>query len=270
MSNKKNLILKSLLACSLAFSSVSNATIVEFVTSQGNIKVNLFDQSTPKTVDNFLQYVDENHYNNSVIHRVVSDFVVQGGGYEFTGNWPLTALIPNASVVNEPVYSNVKGTIAMAKRGNDENSATNQWFFNLEDNSQNLDVQNGGFTAFGQIIGDESLATLAKIAGVERCNIPSTGGVQAFEGLPMVNFSVDECANLSVPGVENFVTIQEIVIIDSSEVTDADLNPAKNTLKDAVTPLPPVPSDSSGGSIGWLTLLVIGLTASYRRLVKSK
>ena len=55
------------------------------------------------------------------------------------------------AVINEPVYSNVKGTIAMAKQGGNENSATSQWFFNMSDNSQNLDLQNGGFTVFGQI-----------------------------------------------------------------------------------------------------------------------
>ncbi|XQF91351.1 peptidylprolyl isomerase (plasmid) [Pseudoalteromonas espejiana] len=54
-------------------------------------------------------------------------------------------------MINEPVLSNVKGTIAMAKLANDENSATSQWFFNMVDNSTTLDIQNGGFTVFGQI-----------------------------------------------------------------------------------------------------------------------
>jgi peptidyl-prolyl cis-trans isomerase A (cyclophilin A) len=257
MSKKNNLIFKSLLACSLAFSSVSDATIVEFVTSQGNIQVNLFDQTTPKTVDNFLQYIDESHYNDSVIHRVEPGFVVQGGGFEFSGNWPLTELTPHASIINEPIYSNVKGTIAMAKRGNDENSATNQWFFNLKDNSQNLDVQNGGFTVFGQVIS--GMDVIEKIAQLSLCNNDN------LSGIPIVKESTQTCADLVAPGIENFVVIENITIIDSSEATDANLTPAKNTLINAN---PPAPEESSGGSLGWLALLTIGLSASYRRRVK--
>jgi peptidyl-prolyl cis-trans isomerase A (cyclophilin A) len=269
--NNNHLIVKSILACSLAFSSLANATIVEFITSQGNIQVNLFDQTTPKTVDNFLQYIDENHYTNSVIHRVAPNFVVQGGGFKFSGNWPLTPLTPNASVINEPIYSNVKGTIAMAKRGGNINSATNQWFFNLQDNndpknSQNLDVQNGGFTAFGQIVGDESLKTLEKIANLKLCDIPKLGNIQAFDGLPMVNYSAEECASQSLPGLENFVVIEQITIIDSSEVTDADLTPLKNTLINAKPA--PTPSESSGGSLGWLALIALGLATARQRLFR--
>ena len=76
----------------ISFSSIVNATIVEFQTSQGNFQVNLFDQTTPKTVDNFLQYIDEQHYINSVVHRGSPSFVVQGGCFTFEGNWPLTPI----------------------------------------------------------------------------------------------------------------------------------------------------------------------------------
>jgi len=127
-------MLKKLLCTTLLFVSLTplvEATIVEFQTSQGNFQVNLFDQTTPKTVENFLQYIDEQHYTNSVVHRVSPDFVVQGGGFTFEGLWPLARIATNAAVINEPIYSNVKGTIAMAKSRNSPNSATDQWFFNL-------------------------------------------------------------------------------------------------------------------------------------------
>ena len=75
-----------------SLTSAAQATIVEFQTSQGIIQVNLFDQTTPKTVANFLKYIDEEHYTNSLVHRVSTGFVVQGGGYTFEGAWPLTRL----------------------------------------------------------------------------------------------------------------------------------------------------------------------------------
>ena len=247
-----NVVKKSLLL-TIAFSAVvtsANATIVEFETNQGHFKVNLFDTTTPKTVENFLNYVEADHYNNSVIHRVVPDFIVQGGGFSYSGKWPLTKNKANASVINEPVYSNVAGTIAMAKLGNDINSATNQWFFNLNDNSSNLDNQNGGFTVFGQVI-DGGMAVVNKIANIQLC-----------QSIPMTDFTAEDCANSSaVPGLENFVVVYRVTVIDPSTVTDTDLSPAKSTASESE-------DDSSGGSVGWMGLLVL-LFSSRRFFSKS-
>ena len=173
----------SILALTLGLANTASATIVEFRISYGdiqkNIQVNLYDQTTPKTVANFLSYVNSQHYDNSVIHRVSPGFVVQGGGFEFSGVLPLSPLTANAPVVNEAIYSNVKGTIAMAKQGGNINSATNQWFFNLTDSSENLDRQNGGFTVFGQVIGD-GMSVIEDISQLNLCNSV------ALSGLPMV------------------------------------------------------------------------------------
>ncbi len=252
-------MLRKLLSTSLLFiglTSVVNATIVEFQTSQGNFQVNLFDQTTPKTVENFLQYIDEEHYTSSVVHRVSPGFVVQGGGYTFEGDWPLASIETNAAVVNEPVYSNVRGTIAMAKLADDPNSATDQWFFNLANNASNLDLQNGGFTVFGQVIGD-GMTVVDKIAGLSLC-----------QNIPMVDYSSQNCSETSTPGIENFVVVNQIVIIDSSEATDADLTPIKNTLN---TPADPTPDTGSGGggAIIWLSLFGLFLL-SLRKVVKQK
>ena len=256
----KNLICTTLLFAS--FTPVVNATIVEFQTSQGNFQVNLFDSSTPETVNNFLQYIDEQHYTNSLVHRVSSDFVVQGGGYTFEGSLPLTRLETNSAVINEPVYSNVRGTIAMAKLGDSPNSATDQWFFNLKNsntgtaNEGNLDLQNGGFTVFGQVI-DDGMDIIEKISQLTLCNTGS------LSGIPMVIDDGQQCTDLTAPGLENFVVIEQITIVDSSQVTDADLSPAKNTLITSVEA-----PDSGGGAFIWLSILSL-LSFSMRKLSKS-
>src|SRR5690606_16543663 len=146
---------------------IANATTVQIQTVLGDIEVNLFDKQTPKTVENFLAYVESGAYSDSIIHRSVPDFIVQGGGFEFNEAWPPIAIPQSPTVVNEPVFSNVRGTIAMAKLGNNPNSATNQWFINLKNNSGNLDNQNGGFTVFGQVTGN-GMAIIDAIAALQR------------------------------------------------------------------------------------------------------
>ncbi len=252
-------MIKKLFATSLlflGFSSLCNATIVEFQTSQGNFQVNLFDQTTPNTVDNFLQYIEEQHYTNSVIHRVVPGFIVQGGGSTFTGEWPLSGIATNPAITNEPVYSNVKGTIAMAKLPNNVNSASDEWFFNLANNASNLDLQNGGFTVFGQVIGD-GMAIVEQIAGLSLC-----------QDIPMLDYTSQNCSEQSTPGIENFVVINQIIIIDSSDVTDADLTPIENTLLTSGTP-PETGNDSGGGgggSFAWLLIFNV-IVLFFRKAV---
>lgn len=142
--------------------------------SRNGVFIELFDDR-PLTRDNFLQYVTAGLYNGVIMHRLVEGFVLQGGGFY---EWRLSEPAPlnvsldptyevdldgnpntsNPTVNNEfsnlPFRSNLRGTLAMAKVGGDPNSATNEFFFNLSNNSANLDNQNGGFTVFAQVIGD--------------------------------------------------------------------------------------------------------------------
>ncbi len=120
----------------------------------GNIDVALTDQQTPLTVANFLAYINTGSYSANVIHRSMPGFVIQGGGYWVPGHDQLQPVGTMPPVLNEPGISNVRGTIAMAKQATSSNSATSQWFINLADNSANLDSQNGGFTVFGNVIGN--------------------------------------------------------------------------------------------------------------------
>ncbi len=245
----------------LAFASVSvSATIVEFTTSHGNFKVNLHDETTPETVKNFLKYVTDEDYNNTVVHRVVKDFVVQAGGFEFTGALPLEAIPTDSTTPNEPIYSNVRGTIAMAKVAGNENSATSQWFVNLSDNSggdPKLDTQNGGFTVFGEII--EGLDNIDAIAALPLCG-----------STPMPGLTTGQCSDNSfVPGADNFVTIESAVISDSTVNSADSLTPVKNTSLPVTPPVTPEPpkSSSGGGSIAWFGLAFTALI-SIRRFLK--
>ncbi|NQY62830.1 MAG: peptidylprolyl isomerase [Alteromonadaceae bacterium] len=237
-------------ATTLLTSTSSLATIVEFQTSHGNFQVNLYDERTPVTVSNFLSYVNDGTYTNTVIHRVVKNFIVQGGGYTYGGEGLLN-VVKKPAIVNEPIFSNVTGTIAMAKTS-DPNSATNQWFFNLKNNSQSLDVKanSGGFTVFGQVIGD-GMEVINDIAGLPLCSsIPIAG--------------LDNCQ--TTPGAENFVTVSAITIVDSSSATAANLNPVPNTL---INKSGSGSSSGGGGSTTWLSLIALSIFSLVRRKIKA-
>lgn len=252
----------SIFSITTAMSCLSaNATIVEFQTSQGNIQVNLFDEATPKTVKNFLAYVNDGAYTNSVIHRSVSNFIIQGGGFTFNGTTGV-AIPTKPSVINESVFSNVRGTIAMAKLSNNPNSATNQWFFNLNNNSSapsHLDTENDGFTVFGQII-ESDLDTLDTLAAINMCNKSANNELgSAFVAVPLVDYN---CSSSESVALENLILINQIIIIDSSSVTANNLTPVKNTLINQPNSTPK--SDSGGGSIYWI-LMMLFTSLVYRK-----
>ncbi len=136
--------------------------LIRMHTNVGDIDVQLLPATAPNTVQNFLNYQQRGAYDGSIIHRVVKSFIVQGGGFK----QDFSAIPQDAPVANEFSLSNTRGTIAMAKLGNDPNSATNQWFFNLADNGANLDNQNGGFTVFGRVANPASLAVMDKIGNL--------------------------------------------------------------------------------------------------------
>ncbi len=189
----------------------------------GVINVVLFDQTAkgaPLTVANFQKYVDNNSYTNSFIHRSIPNFISQGGGYTYN-NSALGTVATFPPVVNEfsAERSNLRGTIAMAKLGNDPNSATSQWFFNLGDNSANLDNQNGGFTVFGQARSASDLATIDAIAAIPTYN---AGG--AFTNLPLTKAAISDT---------NFVRFSSITVTQEKELTFSVIGNTKPTL---VTP----------------------------------
>jgi peptidyl-prolyl cis-trans isomerase A (cyclophilin A)/peptidyl-prolyl cis-trans isomerase B (cyclophilin B) len=130
---------------------------VEFDTTAGKIRVELYPDAAPKTVANFLDYVKSGHFDGTQFHRVIPGFMIQGGG--FTTDFKQKPTKP--SVVNEAEQSskagllNVPGTIAMA-RTSDPNSATAQFFINVNDNKslnfRSPDPSGIGYTVFGKVV----------------------------------------------------------------------------------------------------------------------
>ena len=182
----------------------SSDPVYVFHTTLGDISVQLYPDVAPQTVANFLRYVNAGAYNKSLIHRSVPGFIIQGGGYQVKSGTSITTIPANPPVVNEFHLSNTRGTIAMAKLGNDPNSATSQWFFNESDsNASNLDNQNGGFTVFGKVLDAAGLAVMDQIAGVP---VPNPSPYNApLNQIPLVNYQPAAGVQAS-----NLVTISSI------------------------------------------------------------
>ncbi len=126
------------------------ATKVEIETSKGNIVIELYPQKAPTTVKNFLSYVNAGYYDGTVFHRVIRNFMIQGGGFYENGTEKKT-MAPIKLESNNGLKNSV-GTIAMA-RTNNPNSATSQFFINVKDNDF-LDYGNGnaGYAVFGKVL----------------------------------------------------------------------------------------------------------------------
>ena len=184
---------------------------------QNTFSVELFDDPTNKdylltqeTVDNFLYYVNSNAYDNSIIHRSVKDFVIQGGGFVYK-NGTINELETKPPVINEPGNSNLVWTISMAKVSGQENSATSQWFINLTDNTF-LDSQNGGFTVFGRLF-DDGISLVNEMSSTNIYDGTVING--AFSTLPLWQY---EGGN---PTEKDYLIVEEIKVIG---IKVADLN----------------------------------------------
>ncbi|WP_296508961.1 peptidylprolyl isomerase [Rhodoferax sp.] len=140
---------------------------VQFQTTQGNFTVEVYPDKAPKTVENFLQYVKDKHYNGTVFHRVIPSFMIQGGGFT-----PSMQQKPTRSPIPLEARNGLKngrGTIAMARTA-DPQSATAQFFVNVVDN-QNLDAprpDGHGYAVFGKVT--QGMDVIDKIRGVPTTN----------------------------------------------------------------------------------------------------
>ena len=136
-------------------------------TTQGDITIELNQEKAPETVKNFLAYVNEGFFDNTVFHRVIKDFMIQGGGFALKEDGSIEQKATKAPVQNEAKngLKNKKGTIAMARTG-DPHSATAQFFINHKDNDS-LDFPSfdgWGYAVFGEVVAGAEV--LDKIAAV--------------------------------------------------------------------------------------------------------
>lgn len=169
-----SLILAISIVFVIAFSKVGAEAInpvVLFETSLGNIKVELYPEKAPITVENFLAYVKEGFYEGLIFHRVIKTFVIQGGGFlpGMERRQPTRPPIKNEARVD---LKNERGTIAMA-RTMEVDSASSQFFINVGDN-RNLDhvddTQRGfGYAVFGKVV--EGMDVIDKIRNVPTHNV---------------------------------------------------------------------------------------------------
>ena len=153
---------------------------VELDTSEGKIVLELDPQKAPVTVENFLKYVDDHFYDGLIFHRVISGFMIQGGGFTDKLHQKNESEGVRAPIKNESGngLSNKRGTIAMA-RTNNPDSATCQFFINHVDNA-NLDTYGGGYTVFGKVV--EGMDVVDAIAKTE---VADRGGLENVPAKPV-------------------------------------------------------------------------------------
>jgi len=156
--NFQRFCLMLLMFCGISAFAQSNYPQVKFVTSAGEFVVEVYTDKTPKTADNFLTYVRDGHYNGTIFHRVINNFMIQGGGYDAKYNEKAT----RPPIKHEGVEAkangaprNTVGVLSMA-RTNNPHSASAQFFINVKDNDfldhQSATQQGWGYVAFGKVI----------------------------------------------------------------------------------------------------------------------
>ena len=209
----------------LAVASVSSAdTIVRFETTLGDFDVQLYDTTVSNTVENFLNYVNSGRFDDSLFHRLVSGFVLQGGTATYNGT--LAPVASFGEIQNEFHASryNLRGTLAMAKRAGEPNSATSSFFINLVNNdgsgpTSNLDADNGGYTVFAEVMGN-GMDVVDALASVQTFPFGSP-----FNEIPLRNYTSDDFPDAPV-GADNFemynITIVEPLAGDFDADNDVD------------------------------------------------
>ena len=173
----------------LAQQSAQTNPQVMIKTTEGDITLRLFQDKSPLTVANFLAYVDAGFYNGTVFHRVIPDFMIQGGGF-LPDMTEKTTQAPVANESKNRLHNN-RGTVAMA-RTNDPDSATAQFFINQRNNLQ-LDWAPGrdGYTVFGEVILGMDIVDFIATA--------PTGTVASFADVPLQPILIKEIVRTGAP-----------------------------------------------------------------------
>ena len=184
---------RALLAISLVLPITGQAqstTQVRFQTTLGNFVVELYPAKAPKTVQNFVQYAQDKHFDGTIFHRVIDGFMVQGGG--FTADMAQKPTRAPILLEIDRSLKNERGTIAMARTGN-PNSATAQFFINLVDNANlNAPQPDGyGYAVFGKVIsGMETIDAIRSVV---------TRNQNGFQNVPATPITINTATVLTSP-----------------------------------------------------------------------
>jgi peptidyl-prolyl cis-trans isomerase A (cyclophilin A) len=175
---------RAAVALALCAGVAAQAQKVRLSTTAGDIVVQLDAAKAPKTVDNFLKYVQAGHYNGTVFHRVIPSFMIQGGG--MTADLKEKPTRPPIPLESHNGLPNLRGSIAMARTG-DPNSATSQFFINVKDNDR-LDAANSpdgnGYTVFGKVISGMDV--------VDKIREVPTGSKGPYDDVPLTPITINK------------------------------------------------------------------------------
>lgn len=174
----------------ISFQIMAANTVVEMKTSMGSIEIELFNDKAPISAKNFESYVKDNFYNGTVFHRVIPDFMIQGGGMDVK----MTEKQTRAPIQNES-YNGLKktrGTLAMA-RTNHPNSATSQFFINTVDNDfLNKSQMNAGYAVFGKVT--KGMNVVDQITKVPTANMGMHQNVPK-QAIKIISMTIKSTAN---------------------------------------------------------------------------
>jgi len=266
----RTLITTFAMSALLAIPIMAAADTVLIETPQGNIEIELLKEDAPKTVENFLRYIDSGKYTKSFIHISEPGNKLQGGGFTFNGSNSFF-IFTFDPIEDENNIPNTRGTVAMAKSNGAPDSATSQWFINLADNSNSNDN-----TVFGRVIGNgmavaDAIGQLTVIPFVKHPKLPvidytiddfNNGKFITEANLVMTAVSTDAVA----PAPDNFVMNAGLNDAWYNPLTDGqgffitvfpELHKVTLAWFTYDTSLPPVDASADLGSPGhrWLTAL---------------
>jgi cyclophilin family peptidyl-prolyl cis-trans isomerase len=177
----------------------AKVAFVKMTTNKGDIIIELDRVKAPISTENFLKYVNKGQYNGTVFHRVIKDFMIQGGGFDGT----LTEKPTEAPIKNECTngLSNARGTIAMA-RTNDPNSATAQFYINTVDNKM-LDGRPGrpGYAVFGKVVDGMNTVDAIRAVKTGQKMANSRGGQGPMGDVPMETVEIIKVVEIPAPAM---------------------------------------------------------------------
>ena len=219
-----------LLIMLLGLSPVAEASYATIKTTLGTIVVELDDEKAPISVANFKTYAKEGFYDKTLFHRVIPGFMVQGGGFDHHGAYPQTMHKKpgaKAGIKNEWTNGekNKRATLAMARLGNQPDSATNQFFINLADNDFLDQPRDGaGYAVFGKVIG--GMDVVDKIAGVPTTTF--TIGGRPMGDVPTKPVMIESIAFVTKAEADKAMVADAQARVDALQ---AELDAAKKALE---------------------------------------